>query len=124
LLKLGQIQSAIEQYYKILQLKPDDLEVLNNLAWLLATVEDTRFQNPNDAVKFAQRACELAEPANQPAFLDTLAAAYAAAGNFPEAVKAAERAVELAEAAGKKDLVLEIQKRLELYKAGQPYRQK
>ena len=124
LLKLGQIQSAIEQYYKILQLKPDDLEVLNNLAWLLATAEDTRFQNPNDAVKFAQRACELAEPANQLAFLDTLAAAYAAAGNFPEAVKTAERAIKSAEAAGKKDLVLEIQKRLELYKAGQPYRQK
>jgi len=56
--------------------------------------------------------------------LDTLAIAYSAVGRFPQVIETAERAVELAEAAGKKDLVLEIQKRLELYKASQPYHER
>jgi spermidine synthase len=54
--------------------------------------------------------------------LDTLAAAYAAAGRFAEAVAAAERAVPLAESGGQAELARRIQSRLELYRAGRPYR--
>ena len=55
--------------------------------------------------------------------LDTLAAAYAAAGKFSEAIETAEKAVRLAEQTGRKDLVGEIQGRLQLYKAGQSYQE-
>ena len=120
LVELGETQSAVEHYHKALQLKPDQAYVLRNLAWILATSKDVKLQNPNDVVKFAVRACELTEY-NQPEFVDTLAAAYAVAGRFPEAIEAAEKAINLAKTANKKDLAEEIQKRLRLYQAGQPY---
>jgi tetratricopeptide (TPR) repeat protein len=123
LLALGQVRSAIGQYYKILQFEPDNIDALNNLGWFLATTEDTSIPNSAEAVKFAQHACELTKY-EQAELLDTLAAAYAAAGKFNEAVKTAEKAIKLAEAAGKKDLAKEIKERLGLYKAGRPYREK
>ena len=122
LFELGQTQSAIEHYYRILQLAPDNAPVLNDLAWILVATEDTKFQNTTDAIKFAQRACELTQY-QQPDLLDTLAVAYAATGNFTEAIKTAEKALDLADGAGKKDLVQKIKDRIKLYRAGQPYRE-
>jgi tetratricopeptide (TPR) repeat protein len=123
LVKLGKIESAIENYQKILQYQSDNPEALNALAWIWATNEKVEFQNPIRAVEFAQKACELSNY-EHPGVLDTLAAAYAAAGNFPEAVKTAEKAIKSAEDANDKKLAEEIGKRLELYKAGQPYHEK
>jgi tetratricopeptide (TPR) repeat protein len=123
LLALGQVWPAIGQYYKILEFEPNNIDALNNLGWFLATTEGTNISNSAEAVKFAQRACELTKY-EQAELLDTLAAAYAAAGKFNEAIETAERAVKSAEAAGKKELAVEIQKRLEFYKAGQPYHEK
>ena len=121
LVELGKIQPAVEHYYRILQSEPNQVSVLKNLAWILAAAEDVKLRNPVDAVKFAERACELTNY-KQPGMLDTLAVAYAAVGRFAEAVETAEKALEFALSAGEKDSADEIQKRLQLYKAGQPYR--
>jgi tetratricopeptide (TPR) repeat protein len=121
--RLGKDKLAIVSLSKSIELDPDSADNLNSFAWVLATTEDVKLRNPTDAVKYAQRACELAEP-NKPAFLDTLAAAYAASGNFPEAVKTAEKAIKLAEDANEKDLAKEIQERLGLYKSDLPYHEK
>ncbi|MDD5063915.1 MAG: tetratricopeptide repeat protein [Phycisphaerae bacterium] len=123
LLEAGQVLPAIGHYYKILQLEPDNIDALNNLGWFLATTKDTSIANSAEAIKLAQHACELTKY-EQAELLDTLAAAYASAGKFNEAAETAEKAVKSAEAGGKKELADEIQKRLELYKAGQPYQQK
>jgi tetratricopeptide (TPR) repeat protein len=123
LLEEGRIGPAIENYNKALRLKPDYAAAINNLAWILATTEDTRFRNPADAVKLAEKACALTTYKDAEA-LDTLAAAYAAADRFKKAIETAEKAMELAVAEGRKDLAAEIQDRLRLYQAGQPYRQK
>jgi serine/threonine-protein kinase len=120
LVEMGETQLAVEHYHKALQLEPDQAHVLKNLAWILATSKDVKLQNPNGVVKLAVRACELTEY-NQPEFLDTLAAAYAAAGRFSQAIQTAEKAINLAENTGMTDLAERIRKRLELYQAGQPY---
>ncbi len=117
----GDIKQAVYYWRRALELNPQDIKTLNNLAWILATAEDETIRNPNDALKYARKTSELVGPYQQPVFLDTLAAAYAAAGNFPEAVKTAEEAIKLAEAADKKSFADEIRPRLELYKSGQPY---
>ncbi|MHC4571623.1 MAG: tetratricopeptide repeat protein [Planctomycetota bacterium] len=122
LVEIGNIQPAIEHYYKALQLDPNHVYVLKNLAWILATTEDVKLHNPRDAVELAERACELTDY-KQIEAMDTLAVAYSAAGRFPEAVQTAEKAIELALSAGEKNLADEIQKRLQLYNLGQPYRQ-
>ena len=54
--------------------------------------------------------------------LDTLAAAYAAVGRFPDAVATARRAKTLADAGESPDLAREIAERLALYEHGEPYR--
>jgi len=52
--------------------------------------------------------------------LDTLAAAYAAVGRFPQAVKTAEKAAAVARAAGQTAHADRITKRLDDYRAGRP----
>lgn len=121
--KEGKVNPAVSHWIKAVQLKPDFAEVLNNLAWILATTKQDKIYNPAEAIKYAKRACELTNY-EQPGALDRLAAAYAAEGKFLQAIETAEKAIDLAIVSGRKDVAEEIQKRLLLYKAGQPYRQK
>jgi tetratricopeptide (TPR) repeat protein len=118
----GRIREAIQQYDELLQQLPSSPAALNELARLLATRESAEGGDPVRAVGLAQRARELAGQENAQC-LDTLAAAYAAAGRFPDAVIAAERALQLAEAAAQAPLANAIRARLELYRAGRPYRE-
>lgn len=123
LVKLDRVRQAVEHFYKILQLKPDHLTALNGVAWVLATRNDIETQEPIKAVEFAERACELTNYQNAGA-MDTLAAAYAAAGKFSLAIETAEKAVELAISQNNIELTQEIQNRLRLYKVKQPYYEK
>ena len=120
--QMGKYEKAIESWNKAMELKSDNAKVLNNLAWLLATVGDVSSQNAARAVELAERSCEL-DSNKRPEFMDTLAAAYAAAGRFEDAVKTAMQAIEAAKAGGQEDTSAEIQKRLELYEAGERYHQ-
>jgi hypothetical protein len=59
---------------------------------------------------------------NNPYILDTLAAAYAEMGNYPEALKRARRAQGLAEKAGIKELAENLSNEIALYESGKPLR--
>ena len=117
-----EMEEALKQYREAVRAKPDWDVALNNLAWLLATHADARFRSGAEALRLAQHAAQLAKHEDAET-LDTLAAAYAEAGRFPEAVKTARRAVELAQSADQKELTGQIQVRLHLYQSGQPYRE-
>jgi len=116
----GRVDEAITHLEEVLRLRPGNVLPLNALAWLLATNEQTKFHNPQRAIRLAQHACRITKHTN-PGLLDTLAVAYAAAGRFSEAVATAEKALELAESADRKELIEQIKNRLNLYKTGQPY---
>ena len=116
----GKLDEAVIHYTEALQIKPGWTGPMNSLAWLLATHKKTKFHNPEEAVRLAQRACELSNYKN-PSLIDTLAAAYAAAGKFSKAVAAAEKALELARSSGQNQLAENIQNRLLLYRTGRPY---
>ena len=122
LARIGRTQEAIEQYDELLQRMPRSLQVLNGLAWLLATREPGEGGDPSRAVQLAQQARELAGGENAQC-LDTLAAAYAAAGRFDDAIVIAQRVAQLAQSNGQEELSKNIQSRLELYRAGRPYRE-
>ena len=79
-------------------------------------------RNAEQAVALATRACELTE-FQVPEAIDTLAAAYAEASRFADAVTVGTRALALAHARGNQGLASEIQKRLDRYRAGKPFRQ-
>jgi len=95
---------------------------MNSLAWLLATHKENKFRNPEEAIRLAERACELTNYKDT-GLVDTLAAAYAAAGRFSDAVATAEKAIKLADSTDNKERAGKIQNRLELYKLGKPYRE-
>ena len=96
--------------------------MLNILAWILATCEDAEIRDGAQAVRLAERAYQLADQGNY-MYLDTLAAAYAEAGQFDHAVKTAQRAVKLARNGTNQESAEDIQGRLELYRAKRAYRE-
>jgi tetratricopeptide (TPR) repeat protein len=116
----GQVKLAVAQQRKALEIKSDFVPSLNNLAWILATSKDSEIRNPSEAVQFAQKACEATSSKDQNC-LDTLAAAYASAGQFDKAAETAQKAIDLAQAAKDNDSVQDISKKLKLYQAKQPY---
>jgi len=97
-------------------------EILNNLAWRLATSPDPKIRDGNQAVSLARRACELTHY-QKPVYLGTLAAACAEAGQFDEAIAAAEKACTLASGPGERDLLKKNQELLELYRHHEAYRE-
>ncbi|MBT8407343.1 MAG: tetratricopeptide repeat protein, partial [Deltaproteobacteria bacterium] len=111
---------AIEHYQQALSLSPDETVVLNNLAWILATNQNPSFRDGVRAVRLAEKACALTAYKNAVS-LDTLAAAYAETGRFNEALQTAQKAAKLAVAEGRAELAKDIEKRMQLYKAGKPF---
>ncbi len=78
------------------RLAPDWPDVCNALAWLLATCSDASLRNGTRAVELARHALHnLPEPHAE--YLDTLAAAFAEAGDFPQAISFAHQAIDLAD---------------------------
>jgi len=111
-----------EEYTQMVRLAPNWPEALNNLAWLLATHPSPELRDGPQAVSLAQRACTLTGRTNL-WLLATLAGAYAEAGNFPEAVATQETVCRLAAAQGQGVPAESFQRRLELYRSGQPCRE-
>ena len=116
----GRTREAVAQYREALRLNPSLAGALNNLAWILAANPDDELRNGAEAVRLAERACELTHY-GKPMYLVTLAAAYAEAGRFPEGVATAEKAEQLATTAGSRKLAEKSRQLLELYRAGKPY---
>src|SRR5690606_11943702 len=81
----GEYAKAITDYAAAIRLAPQIPDAYNDLAWLLATCPDPKIRNGKTALRSAQKACELAESPSW-RFFDTLAASYAAAGEFAQAV--------------------------------------
>jgi spermidine synthase len=116
LFRVKQFDKAVTEYRESLRLKPDQSSVLEMLAEVLIIDEKADFYNPTEAVRLAERACELTGYENVQ-LLDTLASAYAAAGRLPDAIAAAEKALDLASSASQKEMAERISNRLLLFKA-------
>jgi len=112
--------AAITQFQKVLELDPKHVTARNNLAWLLATCPENSLRDGKKAAELAQQAVQLSG-GKSPEILDTLAAAYAEAGRFPEAVATAQRALDLSAVQNNKPLAEVIQNQLKLYEANSPY---
>ena len=119
LLQKGQLREAIVHYQAALEIEPLAVLPLNNLAWVLSTSDDAEFRNGSRAVELAERAVQLSQAQN-PRFIRTLAAAYAADGRFSDASEAAERALSLAREQNNFDLARAIQKDIDLYRDNLP----
>jgi tetratricopeptide (TPR) repeat protein len=117
----SKFDTAITYFRKAIQIYPEYAEGCNNLAYALATLPPLKTSDPNEPIRLAIRAIELHKYADSSS-LDTLAAAYASAGQFDKAVITAQKALDLAIAAKNKKLADEIKIKLNLYRQCKPYR--
>jgi protein O-mannosyl-transferase len=115
--------AALTEYQRTLELDPNHVPARLNMAWILATAPEAVLRNGERAVELAQQAQQLSLPGSSPQLLDTLAAACAEAGRFPEAVEAARHALRLAAAENDAALVESLQARLQRYQDRQPCRE-
>jgi tetratricopeptide (TPR) repeat protein len=115
LARAGDLAEALAHYRRAADLKPDWPVALNDAAKIMATHSDSEIRNVDEAIRFAERAAELTARQNV-SILDTLALAYAGAGQFDQAVKTIETAIALASATQAGSRVDYLRKKLELYR--------
>ncbi len=101
----------------------DRPDVLNNVAWLLATTAGSP-ADPADIIQMVRQA--LANAPNHPVILDTLSVALANAGDFESALQTAlqvEDFLKTSKASDAPNMLRGVQKRIALYRKNKPYRE-
>ena len=121
-LKRGNERKACDFLRAALQRSPNYYQAMDRLAWVLATSRDEQLFNPVKSLELAKRAGQLCSH-RDPLVLDSLAAAFAANGDFGNATETARSGRELARSLGREELVETIDRRMKLYKGRKPYRQ-
>ncbi len=118
----GQFAQSLTHLRLALQSEPDRVSVLNLAASLLATCPDASVRNGPEAVALATRATQLTQGKDS-AILDTLSAAYAEAGKFPQAIDTEQQAVTLARQQGNLPLTSTLNAHLARYGSNIPLRE-
>jgi hypothetical protein len=99
----------------VIRIDPDAVMAHNGLAWIKATCPLAEFRDGAAAIVHASRACELTGW-KDPDCIDTLACAYAEAGQFDQAIHWQSKICQ--EATENQDFAA----RLKLYQEGKPFR--
>ena len=109
---------GIADYEKANQLSPRDSATLNSIAWWKATCPIDSLRNGKEAVAAALEACRLTS-FKRPNEVDTLAAAYAEAGDFHHAIEYTTKALGMNPDPKNRK---EFEKHLVLFRNRKPYR--
>lgn len=81
-------------YWYQMAAQQNNLRAMNNLAWIKTLARDSELYDPAGAVKLALKVVEIYPKSH--GYLDTLAAAYAANGQYELAVEVQQKVIELA----------------------------
>lgn len=114
----GEYDQAIADFDSAIKIDPNFSPAYNNLAVQLATCPVAAVRDGKKAVEYATQACALSRWANLNQ-INTLAAAYAEAGDFDKAVKWENKILETPDLAPEE--AARARERLALYQARQPY---
>jgi tetratricopeptide (TPR) repeat protein len=116
-LALGLWDRAARDYREAITLDDSLGRAYQGAAWLMAACPDERYRHPERAVNAALKAIELAGDEADYRYQDTLAAAYAAAGDFEKAQETITAAI----AQAPEDKADDLRQRETLYQQEQPY---
>ena len=120
LVTAGRIDAALEHFYEALRLKPDSAAALGGIASILVNHPNPAARDPNRAIEFASRAAVLTGY-NDSVVLETLAAAFAATGQFDKAAITLQTAVDLASAKGDDEFAARLRRELRRYEQTQSH---
>ncbi|CAB1061458.1 hypothetical protein D1BOALGB6SA_6231 [Olavius sp. associated proteobacterium Delta 1] len=115
----GNLSQALNDLSQAIEINPVLVDAYNIKAWILATSSQTDYRNGKEAVVLAQQAVEINAGIDS---LDTLAAAYAANGQFDEAISTQKRVVYMLIQQERTDRLAVYIDHLNTYKAGQALR--
>jgi|GEM_PF-1649339 len=115
----GDYEKAIADHAKALKISEDCAEAYQQMAWILASCPIAEYRDGTKAVDMARKAVALKPLPN---ILDTLAAAYAEAGQFEDAVKTQKEAIALLKESGRTQSLTKYGERLDAYENQQPWR--
>ncbi len=115
----GHGRRAWSFFERTLTTHSNNIAILNNVAWLLAT-DPPAGADPAEAIRLALRAKDLCTVI-YPGILDTLAVAYAAHGEFERAVYWSRQAHDLAVSNGLERLASKIGERTRVYQEGKAW---
>ncbi|MHC5156691.1 MAG: sulfatase-like hydrolase/transferase [Planctomycetota bacterium] len=136
--KTGNQKMAVKHYQIALNKAPEKISlrgsaglysIQNTVAWIQATSKDPVLYNPQSALAHAQKIVKASQHPDSPAhrfypyFLDTLAVAQSANGDFETAVKTAERSIKIFREKGLDASVDEVRQHLNLFKQRKTYRE-
>jgi tetratricopeptide (TPR) repeat protein len=116
----GQPAGAAASFDRALALKPDVVSALTGLSWIRATSADPGLRRPGQALTLADRARQLTG-GDDPLAFDSMAAGYAALGEFDAAVRAVQLGISVAERRGLAALAADMRGRLALYQQRKPF---
>ncbi|HTR60341.1 MAG TPA: tetratricopeptide repeat protein [Candidatus Binataceae bacterium] len=111
----GQCDQAVLDLQKVAASKLGEADGYNGWAWILATCPNARFRDGARAISLSEKACS--RMPLDASFQDTLAAAYAEAGDFDKAASVEETAISY------DNTIAEFRTRLALYQSRKPYRE-
>jgi tetratricopeptide (TPR) repeat protein len=115
----GEYAASIEDDIEALKIDEKNANAHNGLAWIFATCPEPQFRDAEKAFYHARKAVVYGE-GKSVAYIGTLAAAYAEAGNFAKAVRWAKKFLE---SDPPEENIEPARLRLRLYEQGQPYRE-
>ncbi len=118
----GRRAEALAIWNSLMRAQPDNPAVLNRMARALATCTDAAVRNGPEALRLALHAVQISR-AQEPAFLDTLSAAYAETGKFQDAIQVCRQAQELARKQDNSRLIETLSTRVALYQSGNALRE-
>ncbi len=129
IVKLSNLLSEQQRYAKQKELLanavancPNELDLANDYAYLLATAPDAASRDGRESLRIALEVTRGSSSPN-PAHLDTLAAAYAENGEFSKAIETQRQAIELLTTRRMPDeVVAAFRASLASYQAGEPVR--
>ena len=120
--QLGRYAASLSELDHIVRIRPhldSYVRALRQRAWFQSTCPDASFRNGQQAIQDAKTACKLTYWKDCPS-IDTLATAYAEAGDFDSAVRCEQQAISVNGVSAKASR--HLQQRLGLFEQHRPIR--